>query len=285
MINWLWNLLNVGVSLVGYYLASFLIDHKLYGRKWMQIIGFAGDFICFTIPAFNYHYYAEGPGIHKFMAMYFISSFFNQFGPNSVTFLVAAEVYPTPIRASAHGFSAAWGKMGALLAAILYNYIEVPMRFLVVPWFGLAGAFVTWLWLPDTTGLDLKEQERRWAYIRAGREKEYHGVAVHPKHLSVWERWRGIGKQYNAEQDYKQRVEEMRADWEAAMARRAAEKEAAEHDDFDDDDSWTSEVSTFFERTRGKDDNAVKSPFKQGVGSTAGTDEIKEKDAAENGAH
>ena len=28
--------------------------------------------------------------------MYFLSSFFNQFGPNAVTFLVAAEVYPPP---------------------------------------------------------------------------------------------------------------------------------------------------------------------------------------------
>ena len=29
MVGWLWNLVNVGVSLVGYYLASFLIDNKL----------------------------------------------------------------------------------------------------------------------------------------------------------------------------------------------------------------------------------------------------------------
>lgn len=28
MVSWLYNLLNVGVSLIGYYLASFLIDHK-----------------------------------------------------------------------------------------------------------------------------------------------------------------------------------------------------------------------------------------------------------------
>lgn len=266
MVNWLWNLVNVGCELVGYYLASLLIDNKNYGRKWMQIIGFIGDFICFVIPAFNYSYYAEGPGVHRFMAMYFISSFFNQFGPNSVTFLVAAEVFPTPIRATAHGFSAAVGKLGALTAAILYNYIDVPTRFLVVPWFGLGGALVTFLFLPDTTGLDLKEQERRWAYIRAGREHEYHGVAVHPQHLSLWERLRGVGKYYNAEEDYKQRVEEMRADWEQAMARRAAEKEG--HDEDDGDDDWSSEVSTFFERTRmngkgEKNGSATMSPFKQ----------------------
>jgi hypothetical protein len=261
MVNWLWNLLNIGVSLVGYYLASFLIDNKNYGRKWMQIIGFLGDFICFVIPAFNYHYFAEGAGVHRFMAMYFLSSFFNQFGPNSVTFLVAAEVFPTPVRASAHGFSAACGKLGALTAAVLYNYIDVPTRFLVVPWFGLAGALLTWVFLPDTTGLDLKEQERRWAYIRAGRENEYHGVAIHPQHLSLWERMRGISKPYDAELDYQQRVDEMRADWEAAMARNAAEKEGAQ--EMPDDDDWSSEVSTFFERTRGQ--KGAKSPFKQSV--------------------
>ena len=266
---------------MGYYLASFLIDNKLYGRKWMQIIGFLGCFLCFIIPAFDYGYYTSAAGIHKFQAMYYISSFFGQFGPNCVTFLVAAEVFPTPVRASAHGFSAACGKLGALLAAVVFNYIGDDAKFLLVPWFGLMGAVVTWLFLPDTTGLDLKEQERRWVFIRAGRDKEYCGVAIHPKHLSVWERFRGVGKQYNAEEDYKRRVEEMRADWEATMAQRAAEKEG--HDDFDEtDDSWSSEVSTFFERTKGKNTNAATSPFKQGVGNGPPAEDIKEKD--ENGA-
>ena len=198
-----------------------------------------------------------------------------------MTFLVAAEVYPTPVRASAHGFSAACGKLGALTAAILFNYTGTATRFLIVPWFGLVGALITYLFLPDTTGLDLKEQERRWAFIRAGREKEYHGIAIHPKHLSVYERLRGVSKPYDPELDYKQRVEEMRSDWEAAMSRRAAEKEDAD-DDFADDDDWSSEVSTFFERTRGKNDKAAPSPFKQGVGLNGNApDQINEKD--ENG--
>ena len=203
--------------------------------------------------------------------------------------VVAAEVYPTPVRATAHGFSAACGKLGALTAAIIGNYVSsLPARFLVVPWFGLLGALVTFLFLPDTTGLDLKEQERRWAYIRSGRESEYHGVAIHPKHLSFWERIRGVGKHYNAEEDYKQRVEEMRADWEAAMEARAAEKEA-DHLDAFDDDNYSSEVSTFFERTRSKQAGAAKSPFKEGVGGTGGVngapEELKEKDEFENGNH
>lgn len=250
MTGWLYNLVNVGVSLVGYYLASLLIDNKLYGRKWMMIVGFLADFILFTIPAFKYEYFTSPQHIHAFQAMYFLSSFFNQFGPNSVTFLVAAEVFPTPIRATAHGFSAAVGKMGALLAAVLYNYIDTQTKFYVVPWFGLAGALLTWLFLPDTTGLDLKEQERRWNFIRQGRESEYHGIAIHPKHLSLWERLRGVGKNYDADLDYKQKVEEMRGEWEELQQERNMKTEGqVEAGDDADDSGFSSEVTTYFERT------------------------------------
>ena len=217
----------------------------------MQQVGFLLCFILFMVPAFKYKYYTSDAHIKEFQAMYFLSSFFNQFGPNCVTFLVAAEVYPTPIRATAHGFSAACGKLGALLAAILNNYITIQQIFKTVPWFGLGGVIVTLLFLPDTTGLDLKEQERRWQYIRAGRDHDYHGVAVHPNHLSLWERLRGVGKYYNPELDYQQKIEEMRSDWESSQARKAQEA-AGHYDDLDafhDDSVWSSDVSTYFEKT------------------------------------
>ena len=249
MPGWLYNLINIGCSLCGYYLASFLIDNKLYGRKWMQTVGFLMDFILFVVPGFKLKYYTSPAHIGSFQAMYFMSSFFNQFGPNAVTFLVAAEVYPTPVRATAHGFSAAVGKLGALTAAVLYNYIDTQTKFYVVPWFGLAGVVLTLGWLPDTTGLDLKEQERRWAYLRAGRGDEYHGIAVHPKHLSWWERMRGAGKSYNPDLDYKQKIEEMRAEWESTMSRKTAEKEGhLDDDDFDDEDIHH-EVKNYFQKT------------------------------------
>jgi MFS family permease len=247
MTGWLWNLVNVGVSLCGYYLASFLIDIKFVGRKRMQQLGFLMDFILFVVPAFHYHYYAlEKSHIKAFQAMYFLSSFFNQFGPNSTTFLVAAEVFPTPVRASAHGFSAAVGKLGALTAAVLYNYITTQQKFYVVPWFGLAGMLLTWLFLPDTTGLDLKEQERRFAYIRTGRESEYHGIAVHPRHLSLWERIRGAGKYYDPQLDYVSKVHDLRAEWVERQADRANSEEGV-GDAFDDE--FPQEIHDYFAQT------------------------------------
>lgn len=214
----------------------------------MQMLGFLMDFVLFVVPAFHYNYYTSPEHIGAFQTMYFLSSFFNQFGPNAVTFLVAAEVYPTPIRATAHGFSAACGKLGALLAAVMYNYIDTPTKFHVVPWFGLMGMLVTLVFLPDTTGLDLKEQERRWQFIRAGHESDYHGIAIHPKHLSMWERFRGVGKHYDPNLDYQQKIEDLRRDWEAEQMRKGGEK-GADHDDDADDSVWSSEVSTYFGKT------------------------------------
>ena len=216
----------------------------------MQQIGFAADFILFIVPGFKFNFFQSKAHIKAFQAMYFLSSFFNQFGPNAVTFLVAAEVFPTPIRATAHGFSAAVGKLGALTAAVMYNYIDIQTKFYVVPWFGLAGMLLTMLFLPDTTGLDLKEQERRWQFIRAGRESDYHGVAVHPKHLSMWENFRGVGKYYNADLDYRQKIEEMRSDWEATQRMRSEEKDGAEDEDVQDGSVWSSDVSTYFANTK-----------------------------------
>jgi len=230
-------------------LLGFFIDNKLYGRKYMMMVGFLLDFILFIVPAFHFKYYQEPAHIKAFQAMYFLSSFFNQFGPNCVTFICAAEVYPTPIRATAHGFSAACGKLGALTAAILYNYISNQTKFYVVPWFGLAGVFLTFIFLPDTTGLDLKEQERRWHFIRAGRESEYHGVAVHPKHLSLWERLRGVGKHYDPELDYKQKIEEMRGEWETSMVAKTHEKENHMEETAYHEDDYPSDVSTYFQKT------------------------------------
>jgi hypothetical protein len=236
-----------------------------------MIVGFMLDFILFIIPAFNYAYFSSAKGAHRFQVMYFLSSFFNQFGPNCVTFLVAAEVYPTPIRATAHGFSAAVGKLGALTASIMYNYISTQMKFYVVPWFGLAGAILTLLFLPDTTGLDLKEQERRWNFIRAGREEDYHGIAIHPKHLSMWERFRGVGKNYNAELDFKQKVDEMRADWESYQQFKAAEltKEGGledldhlDHVELFDEHEHAGSIHSYFQRT-GSSKSALDLPEKQ----------------------
>jgi Sugar (and other) transporter len=132
------------------------------------------------------------------------------------TFILAAESYPASIRASAHGVSAASGKIGALIPAVLYNYIDNRTKFWVVTWFAMAGWIITIVFVADTSGLDLRELERYWKYVTEGREKEYHGVAVHPRHLSLWERVvlkRHLA--YDAELDHQSKINELQSVYES----------------------------------------------------------------------
>ena len=67
--------------------------------------------------------------------------------------LFAAEVYPSSVRSTAHGMSAAVGKLGALTPTILFNYIGNRAKFWVVCWAGLLGFLVTVVFVPDATGI------------------------------------------------------------------------------------------------------------------------------------
>ena len=220
MTAWLWNLLNIGCSLVGYYMAAFLIDHKFYGRRRMQAVGFLADFLLFVISAALFNtLQTPGTPVKIFQFLYFFSSFWNQFGPNSTTFLLAAEVYPAPIRSTAHGISAATGKLGALIPAIVYNYISNNTKFWIVSWFGLLGFVLTTIFIPDTTGLDLREQERYWLHVREGRPEDYHGIAIHPRHLSFFERFvLHRHRNYDPELDRMAKIAELRTKYEGSIS-------------------------------------------------------------------
>jgi len=207
-----WTVLNAFVALVGYYMAAWLIDYKWYGRCRMQYIGFFAVFI-FNIIIFGQWYplhgsYAGGQGLQF---LYYMSSFFQQLGPNTTTWLVAGEVYPTDIRASHHGFSAATGKFGAIMATLWLSYVgHKRWVFFIGAMWSLAGGILTVVMLPDTTGLELQELDRMQRYILEGRFHEYVGAGVSRPYLSLWEtyvlRW---SKQYNPEQDRINMEEEM----------------------------------------------------------------------------
>ncbi|KAI7842967.1 hypothetical protein COHA_003372, partial [Chlorella ohadii] len=212
-----WTLLNSGVSLVGYYFAAYTIDRKWMGRKRLQSMGFLMMFILY-LPCGIWYNELVDHAIKWFQTLYFLSSFFNQFGPNCTSFLVAGEVFPTDVRAFFHGISAAAGKLGAILAASIFSQVDTATTFYCSAGAGIVGAVFTWIFLPDTTGLDLAEIDRYHRFMLAGQTENYHGPAVKPKHLSMYERWRGYGKHYDARLDAQQRkLQDMaaeREEWE-----------------------------------------------------------------------
>jgi len=214
-----WNVLNSFISLLGYYCAAWLVDKPWYGRVKMQYIGFLAMFVFYIVIYGQWENMgAQGStqsGLHAFQALYYLSSFFNQFGPNATTWLVAGEIFPTDIRAGYHGFAACMGKLGAIIATLWISYIDVSSTgtgkvFLVSALWGICGAIVTIIWLPDTTGLELEEYDRLQRYILAGKFSDYHGEALNRKHLSLWEiyvsKWH---HQYDKELDRKAFEEEV----------------------------------------------------------------------------
>jgi hypothetical protein len=131
MYGWLYNLINVSSSLVGYYLAAAFIDDKFYGRRRVQSVGFLADFLCFIIPASLYDPLLKpGAGLAAFQFLYFFSSFWYQFGPNATTFLVAAECHSASVRSTAHGVSAAWGRLSALAPCTQHPRVRATGRVL-----------------------------------------------------------------------------------------------------------------------------------------------------------
>jgi hypothetical protein len=184
-----WTVLNNAIALTGYWAAAALVDKPWYGRQRMQTIGFMMMFVLFLICGVAYPTLtASSAGLHAFQALYFLSSFFNQFGPNCTTWLVAAEVYPTDVRATFQGVSAAMGKVGAIIADVVFSYVTQRTSFYLSAAFGIVGAAVTVLFLPDTTGMSLDELDRMAKYMLTDEFEHYHGEAIAPKHLSLWER-------------------------------------------------------------------------------------------------
>ncbi|GAO18947.1 hypothetical protein UVI_02059280 [Ustilaginoidea virens] len=119
----LWNnamgtiVLTAAGSLPGYWTAVFTID--TIGRKPLQIFGFLLLTIVFSVLGFQFHHLSE----RALLALYIVAQFLFNAGPNTTTFVVPGECFPTRYRSSGHGLSAAFGKIGAILA----QTISIPL--------------------------------------------------------------------------------------------------------------------------------------------------------------
>ena len=150
--------LSVAGLIPGYWVSVATID--TIGRKPIQIGGFIILTILFCIIGFGWHKIPTG----GLFALYCLCNFFQNFGPNTTTFIVPGEVFPTRYRSSAHGISAACGKTGAIIAQALIGplrnrggknaWINHVMQIFAL--FMLAGVFTSVL-IPETKRKTLEE--------------------------------------------------------------------------------------------------------------------------------
>jgi PHS family inorganic phosphate transporter-like MFS transporter len=138
------------------YVAAFLNVDRIGHRK-LQIIGFLLMGTAFLLIGVL-------PGVTRlivpFLVLYGVSYFFTEFGPNTTTFLLAAELYPVSARTTGHGLSAGMAKVGAFIGVLTLPLIQAAVGLSGVMLLAFAAALVgaaLTLVLPEPSGQTLEE--------------------------------------------------------------------------------------------------------------------------------
>jgi len=107
-------------TIPGYWFTVALID--IMGRFWIQLMGFLMMTVFMVALAVPYEHWTQPAHHTGFVVLYGLTFFFANFGPNSTTFIVPAEIFPAHLRATCHGMSAAAGKAGAIVGTFGFMY-------------------------------------------------------------------------------------------------------------------------------------------------------------------
>jgi hypothetical protein len=98
--------------------------------------------------------------VPSFLAIFGLSYLFIEFGPNTTTFVLPSELFPTRVRTTGHGISAGIGKLGAFIGVFLVPALQdsIGLRGMLIVATGaaLVGMGVTLL-LPEPARQSLDE--------------------------------------------------------------------------------------------------------------------------------
>ncbi|KAF2399919.1 MFS transporter [Trichodelitschia bisporula] len=152
-------------AIPGYWVTVAFVD--TWGRKPIQLMGFTILTILFCIMGFGYHKLSG----HALLGLYVLAQFFFNFGPNSTTFIVPGECFPTRYRSTSHGISAASGKVGAIIAQALIGPLRTrgATKTNASPWLNhVLQIFALFMFLGIFTTLLIPETKRKTLEQLAG---------------------------------------------------------------------------------------------------------------------
>jgi PHS family inorganic phosphate transporter-like MFS transporter len=140
----------------GYWAAVYLIDNL--GRRKLQVLGFLFMAIAYSSIVLIPFIISD---VTALFVVYGSTFFFINMGPNTTTFVVPVEVFPTQVRTTAHGIAAASGKTGAALSAFLFpfmlRYIHLSGIFSWLAVISVMGLALTLLFIPEGQDRRLEE--------------------------------------------------------------------------------------------------------------------------------
>ncbi|KAG8467696.1 hypothetical protein KFE25_006748 [Diacronema lutheri] len=107
------------LGLPGYWAAVALARDDMRSQRNVQALGFGACALIYAVMARWFAQVRASPPL--FVLLYGSSFFFSNCGPNTTTFILPACYFPAKHRAVCHGLSAAAGKLGALVAALVFR--------------------------------------------------------------------------------------------------------------------------------------------------------------------
>jgi len=105
----------------GYWFTVALIDRM--GRFTIQLMGFFFMTVFMFAIAIPFDHWIITENKIGFVVLYALIFFFANFGPNTTTFVVPAEIFPARFRSTCHGISSAAGKVGAMVGTFGFLFL------------------------------------------------------------------------------------------------------------------------------------------------------------------
>lgn len=150
--------------LLGFVLGLWAVGR--FGRIHMQLTGFAGMAVGMAV-LFLSTVLAGGAGQHAGLVLtgFVVFNLFMNMGPNSTTYILPTELYPTQLRATGAGFAASVAKVGATIGVftlpLVKSSLGVPTVLALMALVSLLGLLTTWAFGMYGHGLTLEQLQTK----------------------------------------------------------------------------------------------------------------------------
>ncbi|CAM1507289.1 Fc.00g069300.m01.CDS01 [Cosmosporella sp. VM-42] len=149
-------LLTVSLASISGSACFVVFANRIPRRQWLtaSFLVLAVFFVITGCVYFGVHQESGAPATVVFVA---ICHFMFNFGANTLTFMIPAEIFPTCYRCTCHGISAAAGKLGSIVAVLVvyginrgyHSQTRQGLIFLLFGSVAAVGAIFSWAYLPD----------------------------------------------------------------------------------------------------------------------------------------
>ncbi|OAA53757.1 Major facilitator superfamily domain, general substrate transporter [Niveomyces insectorum RCEF 264] len=149
-------LLTVSLASISGSACFIFAANRLRRRQWLTT-SFIVLFFLFIVTGAVYYGVNHTSRAPATVVLVAICHFVFNFGANTLTFIIPAEIFPTCYRCTCHGISAAAGKTGSIVAVLIVYGVDAGYKsstrqgllFLLFGSFMACGAVYSWAYLPD----------------------------------------------------------------------------------------------------------------------------------------